>query len=151
MNHLKFLTVISGNAVGDSDINRETSNLLKGIVKEIKACPSTRMGPDLVFSLPEPAIVFPKQHLKEHVETRWERFARAKGIKKKKKGQIVYDEEIGDYVPRYGPHSKKNRILKAAVKEGEVTLSALRRQRKKNIEKNEANRLANILRKKGDV
>lgn len=149
MNHLKLLTVISNSAVGHSDINQETSNLLKGIVKEIKTCQSARRGSDLVFTLPEPTIILPRQHLKEHTETRWERFARAKGIKKKKKSQIVYDEEIGDYIPRYGPHSKKNRILKAAVKEGEVTLSALRRQKKNNIEKNEANRLANISRKKG--
>ncbi|AFN83566.1 hypothetical protein EROM_081500 [Encephalitozoon romaleae SJ-2008] len=149
MNHLKLLTVISNNAVGRSDINQETSNLLKGIVKEIKACQSSRRGSDLVFALPEPTMILPRQHLKEHTETRWERFARSKGIKKKKKSQIVYDKEIGDYVPRYGPHSKKNRILKAAVKEGEVTLSALRRQKKNNIEKNEANRLANISRKKG--
>ncbi|ADM12080.1 uncharacterized protein Eint_081480 [Encephalitozoon intestinalis ATCC 50506] len=148
MNHLKFLTIVDSNAVRSSDLNQETSNLLKGIVKEIKTCQSARRGSDLVFVLPEPRIVLPKQYLKEHVETRWERFARAKGIKRRKKGSLVYDEEIGEYIPRYGPHSKKNRILKAAVKDGEITVSALRRQRKNNIEKNEANRLANIFRRR---
>ncbi|CAD26455.1 hypothetical protein [Encephalitozoon cuniculi GB-M1] len=150
MNHLKLLTVVSDGAVRHKDLNQETSNLLKEMVQEIKLCRSARRGSDLVFALPESTLAFPRQYLREHIETRWERFARTKGIEKRKKSPLVYDEEVGEYIPRYGPHSKKNRILKAAIKDGEVTLSALRRQRKNNIEKNEANRLGNISRRRGN-
>lgn len=146
MNHLKYLAVVSNDEVGHGDVNTKASGLLKQMACEIKLCTSARKGSDLVFRLPQADLLLPKQHLKEHVETRWERFARAKGIKKRRRSGLVYDEDVGEYIPRYGPHSKKNRVLNAAVKDGEVAPSAIRRARKKNIEKNKANRLANISR-----
>ena len=150
MNHLKFLTAVSSDEVGRDDLNSKASELLRAMAGEIKQCVSARKGSDLVFVLPQSELLLPKQHLKEHVETRWERFARAKGIKKRKRSGLVYDEDVGEYIPRYGPHSKKNRVLSAAVTDGDVAPSAVRRARKKNIEKNKANRLANISRARGD-
>ncbi|KAF9982374.1 Rhodanese- sulfurtransferase, partial [Modicella reniformis] len=35
-------------------------------------------------------------------ETRWEKFAKAKGIVKRKKDRMVFDEATGDYKPRWG-------------------------------------------------
>jgi len=35
-------------------------------------------------------------------ETRWEKFAKAKGIKKRKKDKLVYDEETQSWKRRYG-------------------------------------------------
>jgi regulator of ribosome biosynthesis len=34
--------------------------------------------------------------------TRWEKFAKAKGITKQKKSKMVYDEALGDFKPRFG-------------------------------------------------
>jgi regulator of ribosome biosynthesis len=39
--------------------------------------------------------------------TRWEKFAKAKGIQKKKKSTKIYDESIGDYKPKFGYGSKQ--------------------------------------------
>jgi regulator of ribosome biosynthesis len=35
-------------------------------------------------------------------ETRWEKFAKEKGIKKKKRERMVYDENTDQFAPRYG-------------------------------------------------
>jgi regulator of ribosome biosynthesis len=43
-------------------------------------------------------------------ETKWEKFAREKGIKKTKKERMVYDEEHDIYRPRYGYKSIKSGI-----------------------------------------
>ena len=42
--------------------------------------------------------------------TKWQEFARAKGIdSKKKKSRMVWDEKEQDWVPRWGFKSKKQR------------------------------------------
>lgn len=38
--------------------------------------------------------------------TRWERFAKTKGINKKKRPAMVYEEATGEYKPRFGYGSK---------------------------------------------
>ncbi|KAH9410902.1 ribosome biogenesis regulatory protein RRS1 [Ordospora pajunii] len=146
MNHLKFLTVISNQELKHADVDKQTKELLRKMAKEIRSCASIRKDGDLVHILPEPQLMFPREYLKSHVETKWQKFARSKGIKKKSRSGLVYDEEIGEYIPRYGPYSKKNRILKSGLMDSEKTVSSLRKQRKRNIEKNHANRIANASR-----
>jgi regulator of ribosome biosynthesis len=40
--------------------------------------------------------------------TRWQQFAKLKGIKKRKRSAMMYDEQLGDYVARHGGKSAKN-------------------------------------------
>ena len=40
--------------------------------------------------------------------TRWEQFAKVKGIKKRKRSAKVYDEELGEYAARHGGRSAKS-------------------------------------------
>ncbi len=40
--------------------------------------------------------------------TRWERFAKEKGIHKTKKTRMVYDDASGDMLPRWGYGAKQN-------------------------------------------
>ncbi|KAL8440599.1 hypothetical protein Efla_007778 [Eimeria flavescens] len=57
--------------------------------------------------------------------TRWEMFAKAKGIQKKKRSRLVWSDEAKDWVPRWGPHSKKalQRAGQAVIEEkGAVSL-----------------------------
>eukprot|EP00452_MALV-II_sp_L67-6_P000166 gene166-39_t len=58
----------------------------------------------------------------EKAMTRWERFAQEKGIKKKKRSRLVWDEITKDWVPRWGYKSIKQIEDKATpvidVKEG---------------------------------
>jgi len=54
--------------------------------------------------LPDPKLVLPRQYPlpKEKVETRWEKFAREKGINSRKKERMVFDEMSQTWKPRYG-------------------------------------------------
>jgi regulator of ribosome biosynthesis len=39
---------------------------------------------------------------KEKELTKWEKFAKEKGIVKKKRSRMLFDEEKGEYLPRFG-------------------------------------------------
>jgi regulator of ribosome biosynthesis len=69
------------------------------------ACP-IKSSPDGVhITLPAPMMSLPREKSlpKEKEPTKWERFAKKRGIKvKKREGKLVYDEGKGEWVPRYG-------------------------------------------------
>ncbi|XP_026193264.1 ribosome biogenesis regulatory protein homolog [Cyclospora cayetanensis] len=57
--------------------------------------------------------------------TRWEAFAKAKGIEKRKRSRLVWSEEVKDWVPRWGPRGLKaiQRQAQGVLEEkGAVTL-----------------------------
>ena len=60
----------------------------------------------LLLKLPKPLpkSLLPRQRPvpKPKPETRWERFAKEKGIEKKKRGRMVWDEAHKDWRPRWG-------------------------------------------------
>lgn len=63
-----------------------------------------------VIELPEAEVVFPrfKPLPTQKILSKWERFAKEKGIKKKKKrSRMVWSEEAQDFVPRWGFNSIK--------------------------------------------
>lgn len=58
-----------------------------------------------LFTLPAPSTQLPREKAlpKEKAKTKWERFALEKGIQKKAKdGKLVYDEDSGKWVPKWG-------------------------------------------------
>jgi regulator of ribosome biosynthesis len=60
--------------------------------------------------LPEPKIVTPRQKPapKEKPKTKWEKFREEKGLPtRKKRSRLVFDPITNDWVPRWGPNSKK--------------------------------------------
>ena len=59
--------------------------------------------------LPEPITEFPRfKRLPEaRPMTKWETFAKKKGIKKKTRKRLVWSEDVKDWVPRYGRNSIK--------------------------------------------
>ena len=84
-------------------------------------------------------------------ETKWEKFAREKGIQKTKKERMVYDEDTGDYKPRYG-YKRINNGLEdlpiVEVKEGDDPFadpwSIDRKEKKDRIAKNKKSQLKNV-------
>ncbi len=65
----------------------------------------TESDQDGTFALlPKPTTLIPREKPvpKPKPMTRWEKFAKAKGIQKTKKTRVAYDEASGDYKPRYG-------------------------------------------------
>jgi regulator of ribosome biosynthesis len=72
--------------------------------------PTSRKDGEVIAVLPKPTTVLPREKPvpKAKALTTWEKFAKAKGIKKEKKSRMVFDENSGEYKPRYGYKSAKN-------------------------------------------
>lgn len=86
-------------------------------------------------------------------ETRWEKFAREKGIKKTKKDRMVYDELTDEYKPRFGYkgiNSGIQEIPVVEVKDGEDPFAdpwaEERKEKKARIQKNAKNQMQNAAR-----
>lgn len=65
----------------------------------------TESDQDGIFALlPKPVTVIPREKPvpKPKPPTRWEKFAKAKGIQKKKKLPVEFDESTGEYKRKYG-------------------------------------------------
>lgn len=98
----------------------------------------------LTFKVPKPKPL-----------TRWEKFAKAKGIKNKKRDRMVFDEESGEYRPRYG-YKGINQVDKDWLMEvpdhidPETDMfSKARADKKERVEKNEAQRVRNLKEQSG--
>jgi len=64
------------------------------------------------IQLPKKTTIFPRHKkipIMSKQKTRWETFAASKGIQKKRRSRMVFDENKEDWVPRWGARSiKKN-------------------------------------------
>lgn len=77
----------------------------------LTTCPITKASDDqsLQITLPTPETQLPREKPvpKEKEKTKWEKFAAKKGIKNTKRDtKLTYDEEKGDWVPKYGYKGK---------------------------------------------
>ncbi|XP_068648840.1 ribosome biogenesis regulatory protein homolog [Aristolochia californica] len=109
-----------------------------------------RDGP--IVTLPKPTTKLPREkHLpKPKPPTKWESFAKAKGIKKRKKDKIVYDEQTGTWKRRHG-YDRVNDIrdipvivAKSTDEPGEDPFRKSEKEKKKRVEKQEKNRAQNL-------
>ena len=79
--------------------------------------------------------------------TKWEQFAQSKGIVKRKKGRMVWDEEYGEYKPAYGYKRKDAEEAPIVELKASESLEDPRQKfdeaRKQRKAKNEKQRLAN--------
>ncbi|KAI9136980.1 ribosome biogenesis regulatory protein-domain-containing protein [Paraphysoderma sedebokerense] len=76
----------------------------------------TSVDPDVgvMVELPEPNRILPREKPlpKPKPPTKWERFAKEKGIQKRKKTRMVFDDAAGEYRPRWGYGSAQNDSMK---------------------------------------
>ncbi|TPX57699.1 hypothetical protein PhCBS80983_g03642 [Powellomyces hirtus] len=89
------------------DIAREGTQLL---LNQIFALP-TESSPEGVYAkLPAGTTVVPraKPIPKDKPLTRWEKFAKVKGIQKKKTSRKTYDESVQEYKPKWGYQGANN-------------------------------------------
>ncbi|KAJ8318653.1 hypothetical protein KUTeg_003744 [Tegillarca granosa] len=89
---------------------------------------------------------------KEKAATKWEQYARLKGINKRKKGRMVWDEKNKEYRPRWG-YKRANDETQEWVLEVPDTADPMedqfdkkRKEKKERVAKNELQRLRNIAR-----
>ncbi|KAF9898028.1 Rhodanese- sulfurtransferase, partial [Lobosporangium transversale] len=82
-------------------LSRDNAQLL---FNEIFQLPTISDDNGVMAMLPTPTTLLPREKPlpKPKPETRWEKFAKAKGIVKRKKERMVFDETSGEYKPRWG-------------------------------------------------
>lgn len=111
-----------------------------------------------LVQLPEPTTLLPREKAipKVKAPTKWEKFAATKGIQPKAKdGKMVYDEETGEWVPKWGFKGANKKMddqwlveIKTSVKntadEFVDPRTLARADRKKLVKKNEAQQKRNL-------
>lgn len=87
-----------------------TRDNLQLLVNDLWQLPTTSSDAGPLATLPAPATALPraKPVPVAREPTRWEKFAKAKGIVKRKKGSHEYDERRQMWRPRHGAKSAKN-------------------------------------------
>lgn len=112
----------------------------------------------LLAKLPTPSYVLPREKPvpKAKVPTRWEVFAKEKGIVKSKKTRMVFDEEKEEYNPRWG-YKRGNEDLKdwaVEVKDNEDIYqdpwTKRKEEKKKRVDKNVRQQNNNMKQGRGD-
>lgn len=134
------------------NLTRDNVQLLLNKIWEL---PTERLDENIVAKLPKPSYDLPRSRKLpvERQPTKWEEFAKKKGIQKRPKDKKVYDEELGRWVPTYGY------LKKQAEKEKDWCLEVPQNidpytdmyQKKKDLKnervaKNEIKRMKNVAR-----
>ncbi|EXC33018.1 Ribosome biogenesis regulatory-like protein [Morus notabilis] len=131
---------------------KKGTELVQAISDTLFNLPSTEDVDGPLVKLPPPATRLPREKPlpKPKPPTKWELFAKARGIKNRKKDKIVYDEQTGTWKRRYGyDHANdedKVPIIDAKITDepGEDPFAKRRADKKKKIEKQEKNRSQNL-------
>lgn len=83
------------------NLTRDNAQL---IINELFKLPVQSGDLGALAKLPERSTALPREKPlpKDKPLTRWEKFAKVKGIQNKKRERMVYDEDSGEYKPRWG-------------------------------------------------
>ena len=135
----------------DTSAPRSTSarESTQALVNAIFGLPTTRHpdhGP--LATLPAPSTPLPRAKAmpKPKPLTKWEKFAATKGIQKRKKDKLIYDEDTQTWVPRWGYGGANKKVEEQWIHEvkGDENPRALaRKERMDRKGKNEKQRLRN--------
>ncbi|KAG7488599.1 hypothetical protein MATL_G00035460 [Megalops atlanticus] len=130
---------------------RDNTQLL---INEIWKLPTERVDEVIVAKLPEPTTRLPREKPapKPRPPTKWEEFAKLKGIQKKKKTNLVWDDVHKEWRRRWG-YKRANDDTKEwlievpeSVDPNEDQFAKRIKAKKERVAKNELNRLRNIAR-----
>jgi len=126
------------------------------LVKKVFECPIEKSEVGPVAVLPPESTKLPREKSvpEPKPETKWEKFAKEKGITKKKRERMVYDDEKEQFAPRYGYKRAKAGEAEEAyameVKKGQDPYAdpweLAREDKKKRVEKNKIARDKNLQR-----
>ncbi|XP_015109846.1 ribosome biogenesis regulatory protein homolog [Diachasma alloeum] len=84
-------------------LTRDNAQLL---LNKIWALPTERVDEVIIAKLPKPTYIVPRARVvpKPKALTKWQQFAKEKGIRSKKKGnsKLKWDEELNKWIPTFG-------------------------------------------------
>ncbi|KZT71506.1 RRS1-domain-containing protein [Daedalea quercina L-15889] len=161
-----FLTVTDLNPIDTESYNEDVEGYLKAtardgvqtLVSALFSLPTTSSADGPLAQLPPPITQLPraKPLPKPKPPTKWEQFAKAKGIQKKRKDKKVWDEERQEWVDRWGwkgankkeEHQWLSEVPANADADHDPSKAA-RDARKAKVAKNEKQHQQNLLRAQG--
>lgn len=128
------------------------TELVQVVVNALFSLPSTEGLDGPIVRLPEPSMRLPREkHLpRPKPPTKWELFAKRKGIINHKKDKRVYDDQTGSWKRRHGydrvNDDKDVPIIEAKMTDepGEDPFGKRKDDKKKRVEKQEKNRIQNL-------
>lgn len=156
---LGLLTSINPNPLSSTSSDAllsRTRNGVQALVNKIFALPITRdveYGP--LAALPAFSSKLPREKSmpKPKPLTKWEKFAKQKGIQSRKKDKMIYDENIGEWVPRWGYKGANKDLEEQWIHElknnGNTDMDPAKTAKKERLAKqtkNEKQRLGNLAR-----
>ncbi|KAF9937715.1 Rhodanese- sulfurtransferase [Mortierella alpina] len=158
---LGLLAAFDENPVDTAELNRNKDEYLQALSRdnaqllfnEIFQLQTISDDNGVMAMLPTPTTLLPREKPlpKPKPETRWEKFAKAKGIVNRKKERMVYDDASGEYKPRWGykainDDGTKDWIIEvpAGANPMEDQYGARREAKKERIEKNDKRRQRNM-------
>ncbi|XP_076458205.1 ribosome biogenesis regulatory protein homolog [Babylonia areolata] len=128
-----------------------TKTNVQFLVNCLSELPVEKKDDITIIKLPEPKTVLPREKAvpKPKQPTKWEQYAQLKGIQKKKKGRMVWDEESQQYKPRWGFKSKdktKSWLLEVPDNADPMQdqFEKVKKEKRERVAKNELQRLRNI-------
>uniref|UniRef100_A0A8B9BQM8 Ribosome biogenesis regulatory protein n=1 Tax=Anser brachyrhynchus TaxID=132585 RepID=A0A8B9BQM8_9AVES len=128
------------------------------LVAQLWALPAERAGGaagPLVARLPEPSCRLPREKPppRPRPPTRWEQFARLKGIRRRKRSSLVWDEQAKEWRRRWGyrraggdPARSWLVEVPAGADPEEDQFAKKRQEKRERVARNEFNRLRNLAR-----
>lgn len=132
------------------NLTRDNTQLLLNKVWEL---PTERIEEAIVVKLPQQRFVLPRSKPvpKPKPLTKWQEFAKLKGIQKKKNSKLSWDEQLQKWVPLYGykkaiAEKAKNWVLEVPNNADpmEDQFAKVTKAKSEKVAKNELQRLRNI-------
>ncbi|CAK1595854.1 unnamed protein product [Parnassius mnemosyne] len=133
-------------------LSRDNTQLLLNKVWEL---PTERIDEAIVVKLPAPKTILPRSKPvpKPKPLTKWQEFAKSKGITKKKKDKLQWDEQLQKWVPLFGfkkaaAEKEKNWLIEVPQHVDPMTDMYEKKagEKSEKVAKNELQRLKNIAR-----
>uniref|UniRef100_A0A0K2U6W8 Ribosome biogenesis regulatory protein n=1 Tax=Lepeophtheirus salmonis TaxID=72036 RepID=A0A0K2U6W8_LEPSM len=141
----------------DDFIISRTRDNLQILINELWSLETERVEDAIVVVLPPPISKIPREKPvpKEKALTKWESYAKTKGIVKKKKSRLVWEDAVREWVPRFGYKKAQAEVKKTWVMElkgnapdSEDPFEKAAEEKRERIAKNEIHRLRNLARAK---
>ncbi|CAN1274722.1 Ribosome biogenesis regulatory protein homolog [Linum perenne] len=131
---------------------KKGAELVQAIADGVFNLPSTEEVQGPLVKLPPPTTKLPREkHLpKPKPPTKWEEFAKSKGIQKRKKDKVLWDEQTGTWKRSYG-YDRVNDDADVPIIDAKMTdepgsdpFAKRKADKKKKVGKQENNRLQNL-------
>lgn len=159
------LLAVDNNLIDLKEYRSNSEEFLKNLARDntqilinnIWKLPVERVEDVIVAKISAPTTILPREKPlpKERPPTKWEQYARTKGIQRRKKPKLIWDEELKEWKPRYGyrrveKEDAKNWLIEVphTADPYEDQFAKRSDEKTERIAKNEFQRMRNIARAK---